>query len=287
MEDMFIMKKRQVEWVKSSKKYTIKETKKTREQELEDLADLFTEYGIDSPIATTPSNKNKSSDNNTQSDVRRNKSSQSDTLDASKNVRLNNKANDMIKNMKNIEPDPDDKGYPRQDTQKVTKQSGYEDRPETPLLGGSSLTRTTHENLPDVVGKELMDAGYVNPNWHQVANLPGNMSTAIRTLGKKLFSAFTTTPVENIWTVANLAGQGPNTYREVNSVAAWISSTGAFINDVNIDFETTIPGYNAEVKLYDAAGVRWMLVKDEFGIYIYSWPVYESKNYSPTKKISI
>ena len=39
-----------------------------------------------------------------------------------------------------------------------------------------------------------------------------------------------------------------------------------------MNFEKTMPGYEAEVIIYDAEGSTFMLVKDAMGDYIYSWP---------------
>jgi hypothetical protein len=86
----------------------------------------------------------------------------------------------------------------------------------------------------------------------------------------------TSTPTEEIQMIANLGGQGPNTTREVNSVANWIREHGDDQGPGNIDFATSIPGYNAEIHNYVAAGIHWLLVRDEFGQYIYSWPEQDS-----------
>jgi hypothetical protein len=102
------------------------------------------------------------------------------------------------------------------------------------------------------------------------------MQRAIRALGKQLFSSMTRTPTNDIWMVANLGGQGPNTSQEVNSVANWLRRHGEDVSTGNIDFDTSIPGYNADVKQYSAGGIRWLMVRDEFGNYIYSWPENDS-----------
>jgi hypothetical protein len=109
-----------------------------------------------------------------------------------------------------------------------------------------------------------------------VANLPGNMATSIRTLGRSLFRNFTSTPTDDIWMVGNLGGRGPNSSEEVNAVANWIRENGQDLGDGNIDFDRTIPGYNAEIHQYVADGIRWLLVQDQFGQYIYSWPEEDS-----------
>jgi hypothetical protein len=185
------------------------------------------------------------------------RASQRDTQRATGNIH-NPRMQDLLGRMRDIENDPDDPGYPEPEN------------PDVPAI------RVDNGNLPAVAGRELAAGGVENPDWHQVANLPGNMQRAIRTLGRHLFASMTTTPTNDIWMVANLGGQGPNTSREVNAVAAWVRENGTDLGDGNIDFDTTIPGYNADIRQFSAGGIRWLLVRDEFGNYIYSWPEHDS-----------
>ena len=136
--------------------------------------------------------------------------------------------------------------------------------------------RVDPDNLPSVAGQALQAAGVVNPEWHKVANLPGNMKRAIQSLGRHLFGSMTRTRTEDIQMIANLGGQGPNSTAEVRAVANWIRDNGDDLGPGNIDFATSIPGYNAEIHNYVAAGIHWLLVRDEFGEYIYSWPEQDS-----------
>ena len=134
------------------------------------------------------------------------------------------------------------------------------------------------EQVPTVISRQIAmtDPHAVNPTWHTVANLPGNLSRAILTLGKALFRAFTRTRTEDIAMIGNVGGQGPNSTREVRSVAAWVERHGTPVDDATIDFNQTIPGYTAEVKHYVAGGIRFKLVRDQFGDYIYAWPESDS-----------
>ena len=141
---------------------------------------------------------------------------------------------------------------------------------DTPLLPRS----VTPENLPDIIHREIAmsDPHAINPVWHTVANLPGNMSRAILTLGKALFRAFTKTPTKDIIMIGNVGGQGPNSTREVRAVGNWIVKHGRELDTAEIDFGVTIPGYSAHVKQYVVNGIRFMIVKDPYGDYIYAWP---------------
>lgn len=141
----------------------------------------------------------------------------------------------------------------------------------------------TPEHLPAIISREIAmsDPHAVNPTWHAVSNLPGNMSRAILTLGKSLFRAFTRTPTEDIVMIGNVGGQGPNTTREVRSVAAWVEKHGVPVDDATVDFNRSIPGYTADVKHYVVGGVRFKLVRDQFGDYIYAWPESDSIGGAP------
>lgn len=148
------------------------------------------------------------------------------------------------------------------------------DEPEQALVP----TDVTPDHVPAVISREIAmtDPHAINPTWHAVAHLPGNMSRAILTLGKALFRAFTKTPTEEISMIGNVGGQGPNSTREVNGVAEWLKRNGREVDAANIDFGQTIPGYAAQVKHYTAGGIRFKVVKDQFGDYIYAWPEKDS-----------
>jgi hypothetical protein len=184
----------------------------------------------------------------------RKKASQRDTLRATTNITPTDRMRDMLSRIRDIEAD-DETEYPA---------------PEEPETLPS--TRVNTENLPAIAGERLQAAGVQDPDFHKVANLPGNMSRAIRTLGKALFREFTRTPTEDVWMIGNLGGQGPNTNAEVNAVAGFLRDQGESVSTGDIDFDSSIPGYTADIRQYSAGGIRWLVVMDEFGKYIYTWP---------------
>jgi hypothetical protein len=197
----------------------------------------------------------------------RRRASQSDTLRAAGSVQPNQRMRDLLGRMRDIDADPEDTGYLDPDQQNLPQ------------------VDVNTRNLPSVAASNLRAAGVQEPDFHKVANLPGNMSRAIRTLGKALFRSFTNTPTENIWMLGNLGGQGPNSTAEVNAVANWARENGEEVSTGDIDFDTTIPGYSAEIKQYRAGGIRWFLVRDEFGTYIYSWPESDSLDAENTAQL--
>lgn len=186
------------------------------------------------------------------------KASQADTLSKTAGIGSDDMA-DMLSRMRNIEIDRDLDAYPE---------------PEPPKTLPSVEVNTA--NLPAVAGQALQAAGVQNPDFHQVANLPGNMADQIRQLGKSLFGSLTMTPTKRIHVVANLGGQGPNTTAEVNAVAGFLKEHGKDLGPGDIDFENVMPGYKAQTHMFSAAGIRWMLVKDFAGQYIYCWPEEDS-----------
>lgn len=148
---------------------------------------------------------------------------------------------------------------------------------DTEVDAGVTPTEVDVTTLPARVSQTLAAAGSQMPEWHKVSNLPGNMNRAIRSLGKMLFGEFTRTPVNDVLMIGNLGGMGPNTSLEVNSVAGWLKKNATDLGVGDIDFENIMPGYVADINQYSTQDVRWMLVRDEFGSYIYAWPEQDSK----------
>lgn len=198
-----------------------------------------------------------------------NKVGQKRTLQKTQGINPTDQMRNMLGKMQDIQLDQSLTDYPDPD------------KPET-----LPSTQVNNKNLPAIAGQALMAAGTQSPEFHQVANLPGNMSSMIRQLGRSLFSSFTKTPVSEIYVVANLGGQGPNTNREVQSVAGWLKKHGSDLGSGNVDFSKIMPGYEADVHQFSAAGARWMLVKDFGGQYIYSWPETDSLGISNKKRLS-
>lgn len=225
--------------------------------------DIFKQQD-DQPLSTIP---NQDDNSEVPATDNRNKVSQQDTRRAASAVQPSQRMRDLLGRMRDIEGD-DEEGYPDQE-------------PET-----LPSTRVNTQNLPAVAGQALQASGVQDPDFHKVANLPGNMSRAIRVLGKQLFSAFTRTDTKDIWMIGNLNGQGPNTRQEVNAVAAWAREHGEDIGTGDIDFNTSIPGYSAEIQQYSAGGIRWLIVRDEFGDYVYSWPDRDSLQQSNRGQIA-
>ena len=231
---------------------------KDKEDDWSGLDDLFAPKA-DQPLTTRPEpEQDRPRDEPQRDDPRGRTASQGDTQRAAGRITPSDDMRNMLNRMRDIETDDEDDGYPE------------------PEVGTDLTTDVTTDNLPAVAGQALQAAGTSNPDWHKVSNLPGNMSRAIRTLGKQLFRSFTSTNTNDIQMIGNVNGQGPNTTAEVNAVASWLRANADDVATGDIDFDNSIPGYTADIKQYSAAGIRWLLVRDQFGNYIYSWPEQDS-----------
>jgi len=214
-----------------------------------------------------------------------NKANVSKTLGAVGRIKPTQAMQDMLGKMLDIKLDDDLPAYLDENyiDLEATVSLNLED---TILFNDSGVEPKPPETLPTVVVKTttlattaeyaLRKAGYLVPDFHQVAALPGNIKDQIRQLGRSVFKTMTVTPTNKIFVVANLGGMGPNTDREVQSVADWVRENGQDYGDGSINFDRSIPGYEAETHMYTAAGITWLLVKDFAGQYIYAWPEKES-----------
>ena len=129
-------------------------------------------------------------------------------------------------------------------------------------------------SVPALINKAIAasDPNAINPEWHQIKNLPGYMQRPIRAMGRATMSAFTDTPIEEISLVANLGGQGPNSDREVSGVAQWLKANAQKVDAADMNFGDTIPGYEAQTLVYKVPGMKFLVVRDFAGGYIYAWP---------------
>jgi hypothetical protein len=146
------------------------------------------------------------------------------------------------------------------------------DEPELEPTPNNELTVRTAADVPAVISSALQASGTVNPSWHTISDLPGYMQRNVRGMGRQVFGMFTSTPLENIQTLANVNGQGPNTPAEMRSVASWLMQNAEDLGEVNLSHGAAIPGYEPDVKEYRINGVRFHVVRDPMGQYIYAYP---------------
>jgi len=125
------------------------------------------------------------------------------------------------------------------------------------------------ENLPAVISRQIATTGgEIVPEWHMVKRLPGYLRNQVRAFGRLVLSQFTDTPIEDIQTVTTLT----NDEIEVRALMAWIKANGIRDDRAEMDFGQTIPGYRADVQIWNVKDYSFLLVKDFAGYYVYGWP---------------
>lgn len=182
--------------------------------------------------------------------------SREQTAEKASRVRLPGQASSLIQDLMRNVPD------------------NYED-PDPQMALDQPVTPAT---LPAVISNSMVAAGMITPEWHMVSNLPGYLQRPIRQLGRAVFNQYTDTPVEQIQVLADLNGSGPNDARELNALGKWVVDNGAPVTDGEIDFAGSMPGYKAQVKIFNVGDAQVMLVKDAMGNYAYAWPTSQAKN---------
>ena len=143
----------------------------------------------------------------------------------------------------------------------------------------NALVVRTARDVPAAISSAMQMTGSVSPTWFRVRDLPGMTDRNIRAMGRDVFSMFTSTPAEEMRTIANVGGQGPNTDREMKAVASWLYNNADDLGESEIDFSHNIPGYDPQVKEYEAKGVRFQVVRDNHGVYIYAYPAADARDY--------
>jgi hypothetical protein len=174
-------------------------------------------------------------------------------------------ANDEIRRMLNvINRDQDDEI----DDAEAARRAGLDIR-----QGNDEVVVRSMRDVPQVLNRDIRaEGGRLMPEWSTINNLPGYMQRAIRGMGRQIFRMFTRTPLEDILTIANVNGQGPNSAAEMSAVAAWLRAHGEDRGEVEMDYGAAIPGYRPEVREYSARGIRFHVIRDFAGVYIYAFP---------------
>lgn len=120
----------------------------------------------------------------------------------------------------------------------------------------------------------------VEPEWHNVKDLPGYMSSAIRAMGRQIFAPLTLTDIEDIDVLANVNGSGPNSDEEIRQVGAYLRRKATRNTEAELDFnQSVLRGYKADIQIWVDGSTEYLTVKDHAGHYIYSWPLSDSKSF--------
>jgi hypothetical protein len=159
------------------------------------------------------------------------------------------------------------------DAQALANQGQVRVNDTTPEPAGTANA----QNLPAIFSNKLViAAGEFYPKWHLVRHLPAYLSEPIRAVGRIALTSFTRTDMENI----RLTGSNIASEAQVGEMMSWIRNNGTYVEQPDkerMNFAGLLNGsrgqeYEALVKLYEVDGVDFLLVRDEHGKYIYSWP---------------
>lgn len=162
------------------------------------------------------------------------------------------------------------------------------DEPELdnePVDQENAVVARTARDVPAAISNAMQVAGVQMPEWHTVNNLPGFRQRNVRGMGRQIFGMFTRTPLEQIQTIANVDGQGPNTDAEMRAVASFLMRNAEDMGDVELSHGDAIPGYAPDVKEYRINGVRFHIVRDPMGQYIYAYPDADSTTNQNTGRL--
>lgn len=203
------------------------------------------------------------------------RASGSDTRSRTSRITPTDQMRDMI-NRINFTPADDEI-----DDRTAAQRAGLDQNPENL----PDVRRVTADQVPAILNRSLRAAGEQMPEWHTINNLPGYMARAIRSMGRQFFGMFTSTPLEQIMTIANVQDQGPNSAAEMRAVAAWLRDNAEDHGPVEVDMGQAIPGYRPEVREYSAQGIRFHVVRDPMGQYIYAYPDQDARSHIMTDRI--
>lgn len=136
------------------------------------------------------------------------------------------------------------------------------------------------QNLPALPGvftnALICEQGTFRPKWHLVCHLPTYLQEALRSLGRQTIAAFTKTNLEQI----RLTGTKIAPDHEVREIVRWVANNGHHVEQPEkevmtfaglLDPRTQTP-YEAQTRLYECGGIDFLVVRDPYGHYVYSWP---------------
>jgi len=72
-----------------------------------------------------------------------------------------------------------------------------------------------------------------------------------------------------------------NTETEVRGVAGWIVKNGRSRDNLAMQFQEKLPGYEADVRVFDVGGYQFAIVKDFMGLYIYGYVSKDGRYFDP------
>ena len=87
--------------------------------------------------------------------------------------------------------------------------------------------------------------------------------------------------------VGNVGGRGPNSTLEINSVVNFLKNHATDLGKGEIDFDNIMPGYKADIRNFETEDAHFMVVRDEYGQYIYAWPAGTNVSHHQQRKVGM
>lgn len=236
----------------------ISEAKTTTQTKVDDLFKQKTNYELDNLFKDTKHDLARSKHSR---NVELKRANRNETRNATQNVTIDQQSSDLLSQLQNS------------DIRDTKIRNDIEPKqPGTDIATRSTDLKTTNSNLSTQLNE---------PTWHKVENLPGYMSSAIRGIGRQMFSPITNTDIEDIDIIANVNSSGPNTDTELQTVGSYLKKYGTRNTEAELDFnQSVLSGYRADIQIWTADDREFLTVKDHAGQYIYSWPKSDSKNFN-------
>lgn len=135
-------------------------------------------------------------------------------------------------------------------------------RPTTTLPARRSNALTSTRSAQS---REVSLAG---DNWHFVKDLPGYQTPQVRQIMDQVLGPFKQVPIEQVKFISTLTDEKTM----VGKMIKRIMTSGQPKDKASLNFDRLMPGYSADVELWQVGENDYLLTKDFAGYYIYTWP---------------
>ena len=109
--------------------------------------------------------------------------------------------------------------------------------------------------------------------YQQVKDLPPYVKNPVKALSRHLFGVLTNTDIDKVQVLANVKNKGPNSETELGAAYKWLRMSGRQDHALIKDLQHHIHG----LKLYNTEGITHLVVHNNAGVFIFSWPSLDNK----------
>ena len=128
-------------------------------------------------------------------------------------------------------------------------------------------------DIPRIVAREVEARDPISVDMRTVKQLPKEIRSPVRALSRHLFGVLTNTNINDVQVVAHIKGKGPNSIEEFNAVYKWLDLSGQQDHTLIKDLQKHIHG----LKMYNTDGITHLVVRNNAGHYVFSWPSLDNK----------